>query len=176
MPLSKPQFILLMGVSGVGKTTIGKALAERLGYRFLDADAFHSRENLEKMADGRPLTDADRLPWLEKMHTCMIEQNAQGISMILACSALKQCYRNILLKGNLSTLCKIIWLDASRETLQKRTGRRTGHFMPASLLESQCNTLEAPIDALRIDANRDIEHILRSIIKHIKQTVFQTKL
>lgn len=168
MPHSSPQFILLMGVSGVGKTTIGQALAETLDYTFLDADDFHSNENREKMASGQPLTDTDRMPWLEGLHSYVTEQHKQDTSIILACSALKETYRDILLGENLSSASTIVWLDASRETLQKRTQQRSGHFMPSSLLESQCDTLEAPTDALRIDANQSIEVILHSIIESIK--------
>ena len=167
MPHSTPQFILLMGVSGVGKTTIGEALAERLNYTFLDADAYHSAENRAKMSSGQPLSDADRMPWLDSIHSHVSEQLEQGSSIILACSALKESYRSTLLKGKLSSVSKVIWLDASMETLQQRTKQRSGHFMPASLLESQCKTLEAPGDALKIDANREIEHILQSITQNI---------
>ncbi|MGJ8654620.1 MAG: gluconokinase [Opitutaceae bacterium] len=168
MPRSTVQFILLMGVSGAGKTTIGKALAQKLNYTFLDADDFHSNENREKMASGRPLTDTDRKPWLEHIHSYVTEQHEQGTSIILACSALKESYRDTLLGENLSSVSTIVWLDASRETLQQRTEQRSGHFMPSSLLDSQCKTLEAPTDALRIDANQGIEEILQSIIKNIK--------
>ncbi|MGJ8639742.1 MAG: gluconokinase [Opitutaceae bacterium] len=168
MPHKAPLFILLMGVSGVGKTTIGEALAEKLSYTFLDADDFHSQENRDKMASGQPLNDADRLPWLEHIHSHVSEQLKQGSSIILACSALKQSYRETLLQGDLLASSKTVWLDANKETLQQRTQQRSGHFMPASLLESQCKTLETPVDALRIDANRDIDHILQSITASIE--------
>lgn len=167
-----PQFILLMGVSGAGKTTIGQALAQKKGSTFLDADDFHSKENREKMASGRPLTDADRMPWLERIHSHVTEQLKQGYSIILACSALKESYRDKLLE-NLSSASAVIWLDANKETLQKRIEQRPGHFMPASLLQSQCETLEAPKDALRVDTNQSIEQTIQFILKNIKQSNIQ---
>lgn len=168
MPRSAPQFILLMGVSGAGKTTIGQALAQKLDYTFLDADDFHSQENRDKMASGCPLTDTDRKPWLEQIHSYVTEQHKQGTSIILACSALKESYRNTLIGENLTSASTIVWLDASREALQQRTEQRSGHFMPSSLLKSQCETLEAPTDALRIDTDLGIEETLQSIIRKIK--------
>lgn len=173
MPHKPVQFILFMGVSGVGKTTIGQALADRLHYTFLDADAFHSKENLEKMTHGQALTDADRLPWLERIHSHVTTELKQGTPILLACSALKESYRKILLK-NLWDISKVIWLDASNETLQKRTEERNGHFMPASLLESQIEALEAPANAIRIDANQGIEETLQEIITNIEQPRIQT--
>lgn len=172
MPHSKPQFILMMGVSGVGKTTIGQAVANRLNYTFLDADVFHSKESREKMTNGHPLTDTDRLPWLERIHSRVSEQVKQGNPILLACSALKENYRKILLE-NLWDSSKVVWLDASRETLQKRTEQRPGHFMAASLLESQIETLEAPSDAIRIDANQGIEETLHEIVRSIEQPSIQ---
>jgi len=155
-----------MGVSGVGKTTIGLALAERLGYTFLDADAFHDTTNRAKMASGRALTDTDRMPWLDRIHAHLIDQREQGSSIVLACSALKKRYRDILFWSIPNP--QIIWLDANTKTLQQRMGQRSGHFMPLSLLQSQCDTLETPEEALRIDANQSIESILQNIIAHIE--------
>lgn len=168
-----PQFILLMGVSGAGKTTIGLALAEELSSTFLDADDFHGKENREKMASGQPLTDSDRMPWLAQIHSHLVEQLILGRSIILACSALKESYREILL-GNLPAPSTVIWLDAGKDTLQQRIEQRPGHFMPASLLDSQCETLEAPQDAFRADTNQSIEHTLQSILNHLKKSSTDT--
>lgn len=158
-----PQFILLMGVSGVGKTTIGQALSGKLGATFLDADDFHGQENKQKMASGQPLTDSDRMPWLARIHSHLVEQLSQGVTIILACSALKESYRGAILE-NLPSRSLVVWLDASRETLLQRTEQRSGHFMPASLLDSQCETLEPPKEAHRIDADQGIEKILQAIV------------
>lgn len=161
------QFILLMGVSGAGKTTIGQALAEKRGSTFLDADDFHSEGNREKMASGHALNDADRMPWLQEIHSHVVGRLEEGSSIILACSALKESYRDRLLE-NLSSLSTVIWLDASKENLQQRIEQRSDHYMPASLLESQCETLEAPKDALRVDTNQGIERTIQFILENIK--------
>lgn len=167
------QFILLMGVSGAGKTTIGLALAEKRGSTFLDADDFHGKKNREKMASGRALNDADRIPWLQKIHSHVTEQLKEGSSIILACSALKESYRDLLLE-NLSALSTVIWLDASTENLQQRIEQRSDHYMPASLLDSQCETLEAPKDALRVDTDQGIEQTIQFILENIKHPSTQT--
>ena len=140
--------VIVMGVSGCGKSTIGQLLAGRLGYPFLDADELHPPGNVAKMAAGTPLTDADRQPWLELLNTKLRgEANA-----VLACSALKQSYRQILSKGLAD--CRFVHLRGSMELIRARMEKRQHRFMPASLLESQFATLEPPAGALAVDIAR----------------------
>ena len=158
-------FYIIMGVSGTGKSTIGKLLSDRTGWTFYDADDFHSPANIEKMNRGIPLTDSDRLPWLEKlsqMITNTLNSNQQGI---LACSALKSQYRQIL--GNNHTEVVLIYLRGSYGCVQSRIQQRTGHFMNASLLQSQFDTLEEPQDALIIDVYLTPETIVEEILRQI---------
>jgi gluconokinase len=133
--------ILVMGVTGSGKTTVGKLLAQRLKYNFLDADDFHSAANREKMHQGIPLTDADRAPWLTALHDELVRANSAGRSVVLACSALKQEYRNTLAAGlNL----KIVFLRGTVDQLHRNLALRANHFAGESLVPSQLATLEEP--------------------------------
>ena len=138
-----------MGVSGCGKTTLGKALADFLKHSFLEGDAFHSKENIEKMERGTPLNDHDRIPWLVKLNKEILASEKTGV--VVACSALKEKYRSSLSKGII--LEKILWvyLYSDLNTLKKRLEKRT-HFMPASLLESQLEILEVPHKAVHLEA------------------------
>jgi len=138
-----------MGVSGCGKTTLGKALADFLKYSFLEGDAFHSKENIEKMKRGSPLNDHDRIPWLVKLNKEILASGKTGV--VVACSALKEKYRSSLSKGIM--LEKILWvyLYSDLNTLKKRLEKRA-HFMPASLLESQLEILEVPHKAVHLEA------------------------
>ncbi len=131
--------ILVMGVSGCGKSTIGAMLAERLGLPFADADAFHPRENVKKMSAGIPLTDADRAPWLDALGAWLAAERTGGV---IACSALKRAYRDRL-RGWVPGL-RVVHLSGAPELIAARQGAREGHFMPPSLMASQFATLEPP--------------------------------
>lgn len=152
------QGILIMGVSGCGKTTVGKALADELGAVFYDADDFHPAINRDKMSRGIPLDDADRIPWLEMISDVIREQKN---SFVLACSALRESYRQKLL-GAYPDL-KIIHLCGTRDLLLERITNRRDHFMPASLLDSQLATLEPPHEALRIPISQSLRQTLDMI-------------
>ena len=153
--------VIVMGVSGVGKTTIGVALAAALGWRFLDADDFHPTANIEKMRVGIPLDDADRAPWLERLRTLITDALARGEDVVLACSALRAAYRERLTVDPARQ--RWVYLQLSPELLQQRLGRRQGHYMPVSLLASQLATLELPADALTVDATPPPEGVVASI-------------
>lgn len=132
--------VVVMGVSGAGKTTVGRALAARLGWPFLDADDLHPAANVAKMAAGQPLTDADRDPWLDAVGERLAAWAAEGRSGVVACSALRRRYRD-----RLATACegvRFLHLDVPPEVARERVRRRAGHFMPSSLLDSQYATLE----------------------------------
>ena len=146
-----------MGVSGAGKSTIGKQLAERLGVPFLDADAYHPPENVAKMAAGAPLTDADRQPWLELLNRKLREHE----NAVLACSVLRESYRRALSRGLAD--CRFIHLRGGIELIRARLAERKHRYMPASLLESQFAALEPPQAAIDIDIAESIETCVDSI-------------
>ena len=150
--------IVVMGVSGCGKTTIGQLLASRLEYPFLDADEFHPPENVAKMAAGAPLTDADRGPWLDLLNRKLHEHE----SAVLACSALKECYRQALSRGLAD--CRFIHLQGSLELIRSRLADRRHRYMPASLLESQFAALESPANAIVIDIEQAPERCVERIV------------
>lgn len=141
--------IIVMGVSGVGKTTIGKALAGELGWRFLEGDDLHPAASVAKMASGVPLTDEDRAPWLEQLRGLIAQALAREEDVVLACSALRRSYRQLLTVD--PSRVRWVYLTAPAEVIADRLRARRGHFMPVSLLESQLQTLEAPDDALVVD-------------------------
>ncbi|MBD2214933.1 gluconokinase [Nostoc linckia FACHB-104] len=153
--------ILVMGVSGSGKTTIGKLLADALHWTFSDADSFHSPENVEKMRSGIPLTEADRKPWLQDLQTAIKTWLQENQNVVLACSALKDSYRQFLLVD--SNLVKIVYLKGSYELIQKRLQERQNHYMSATLLDSQFHTLEEPLDTLYIDISESPQVIVQHI-------------
>jgi gluconokinase len=139
---------ILMGVAGSGKTTLGRALAERLGWTFVEGDAFHPPQNVAKMAEGTPLADADRAPWLSAIRAHLEVLHAEGRSAVLACSALKAAYRDALARG---LPARFVWLDVPPQVLAQRLGAREGHFAGEDLLASQIAALEPPASALRLD-------------------------
>jgi len=138
-----------MGVSGAGKTTVGRLLADRLGWEFLDADDFHSPANKEKMARGEPLTDADRAPWLDSLAAAIHHRLDGGVNATLACSALKEAYRQQL---RIAPAVRFVYLRADTGTLRGRLEERRGHYFDPRLLESQLEALEEPSDAVVVDA------------------------
>jgi gluconokinase len=150
--------LIVMGVSGSGKSTIGAPLAARLGYPFYDADEFHPPENVAKMASGVPLTDADRWPWLALLNSKLkCEANS-----VLACSALKQSYRDALAQGLAD--CRFVHLRGSIELIGSRLAERKHRYMPASLLESQFAALEPPRDAIEVDIAQAPERCVDEIV------------
>jgi len=154
-----------MGVSGSGKTTVGRALAQELGWRFNDADDLHPKANVAKMARGEPLTDDDRWPWFDRIVAEMRRLNATGESAVIACSALKASYRKRLAAGG---DVRIVYLKGDAATIEPRLARRSGHFMPASLLPSQFATLEEPADAIVVDIRQPIETQVAAIARALR--------
>ena len=137
-----PFAIVVMGVSGCGKTTVASRLAQRLGWEFAEADTFHSSANVQKMQCGTPLTDADRWPWLDGIAAWIDAKRREGRHCIVACSALKRAYRERLANGHQDV--RFAYLRGSYETIAARMAGRSGHYMPLSLLQSQFDTLEEP--------------------------------
>lgn len=155
---ASPRAIVVMGVSGCGKTSVGQALAARLGARFVDADDFHPPANVEKMRAGVPLDDADRAPWLARLNAVMRHALARGDSVVLACSALRQRYRDALAE-RLPAL-RVVHLSGSRELIASRIAARSHRYMPASLLASQFEALEPPRDAIVVDVGGAVDEVV----------------
>jgi gluconokinase len=149
-----------MGVSGSGKTTVGLQLAQQLGWEFADADDYHSSENVEKMRNGIPLTDADRAQWLHALHSLIAGWISTQKNAVLACSALKQAYREYL---RADEQVRFVYLKASEELLSQRLLERQGHYMKRQMLESQLFTLEEPHDAIVVNASGTPENIVGEI-------------
>ncbi|MEP6516176.1 gluconokinase [Microcoleus vaginatus] len=156
---------IVMGVSGSGKTTVGKLLAQSLNWDFSDADDFHPSANIEKMTLGIPLEDADRLPWLLALQATIDRWLLENKNVVLACSALKASYREMLYRDQQGI--KIVYLKCSFQLLAARLTSRENHYMKADLLLSQLDTLEEPEDAIIIDASQPLEVILRQIRNHL---------
>ncbi len=140
--------IVVMGVSGCGKSTVGQALARELGWPFFDADDFHPPANIQKMSSGIPLDDADRQPWLERLRDLLADEHRAGRSAVLACSALKERYRMVLRAG--APDVRFVHLEGTAEEIQLLMSRRSGHFMKPGMLASQFAALEPPREALSI--------------------------
>ena len=153
-----------MGVAGVGKTAVGKRVAAALGLPFHDADDFHPAANRRKMAAGVPLTEADRQPWLEELARRMTEWEAEG-GAVVACSALRRRHRELLAAASPGAV-RFVFLDAPVEVIRARLAERRGHYMPASLLDSQLATLERPEpdEAVSVDASGDPDETARAVV------------
>ena len=157
--------VVLMGVCGSGKTKVGRALAREIGWPFLDADDFHPEANVAKMAAGVPLTDDDRWPWLDRLVSETAAIGARGGHAVLACSALKQAYRDRLARaGNV----RFVYLKGDRAAIEPRVASRKSHYMPASLLASQFATLEEPVDATVVDIRLPLAAKLQTIRAQLK--------
>ena len=156
--------VVLMGVAGAGKTTVGRRLAQELGWTYYEGDDFHPPSNIEKMARGKPLNDADRDPWLDALHELVQDLLRRGENAVLACSALKRRYRKRLLVHRDSV--RLVYLQGTREVLHRRIESRGGHFMSVDLLESQFEALEEPDaseGALWVDVSGSMGETTRAI-------------
>ena len=158
--------VLLMGVSGSGKSTVGPALAAELNWPFLDADTLHPQANVAKMASGIPLTDADRWPWFDRIVAEMRRYAAAGKNVVIACSALKQAYRDRLASGG---SVRVVYLKGDAETIAPRLAERRGHFMPPSLLASQFATLEEPDNAIVVDVREPVAAQVAAITRALRE-------
>lgn len=156
--------LLLMGTTGAGKTTIGELLAARLGWTFLDADNFHPPANIAKMSQGIPLTDADRQPWLEKIHDELTRLSAANTGAVLACSALKQSYRDTLSAG---LDIQLIYLRGAYGRMLRHIESRHGHFAGEAILAGQFADLEEPSNALVLDVSRTPAELVHDIITRL---------
>ena len=159
----KPTGFIIMGVSGSGKSTVGRALAEKLGWDFFDADDFHPPENIAKMAAGIPLSDSDRTPWLAALSDQLFTTLKAGRHPVLACSALKETYRKQLLKGKDGV--EIIYLKGNYDLIQARMAERQAHFMKPEMLKSQFATLEEPQNALVLDISISLDTMLAWVLE-----------
>jgi gluconokinase len=160
---------VLMGVSGSGKTTIGTLLAAHTGTAFADADDYHPAANKQKMASGQPLNDDDRQPWLEELNRLMRGWFDAGMGGVLACSALKEKYRETLSSGMPAGTIYFVLLDGSQELIAERLAERKHEFMTPKLLASQLATLEPPQDALRVMNDREPDQVVDEILAQISQ-------
>lgn len=153
---------MVMGVSGSGKSTVAEHLAAALHGTYLDADEFHPAANVAKQAAGIALTDEDRWPWLDALNAELRGHADDARPVVLACSALRQAYRDRLADG--VTGLRVVYLRVSRAELERRLEHRRGHFMPASLLDSQLATLEEPVDAITVDGDRPLDDVVHAAL------------
>lgn len=167
-----PCALIVMGVAGSGKSTIAEALAARLGWTYEDADRFHPASNVAKMSAGHPLTDDDRWPWLQAIAAEIGRMCASGGHLVVACSALKHAYRDVLLAGRDDV--RIVYLDGSRALIAQRLSARKGHFMPPGLLDSQFATLEPPgpdENPIHVSIDASVEAIVDAIVGQLQPRV-----
>jgi gluconokinase len=159
--------VILMGVTASGKTTIGRKLAATLGWQYAEGDDYHSEANKEKMHQGIPLTDEDRAPWLASLHEVLMGWYSSGSSGVMACSALKQTYRDVLSAGIPKTALRFVLLEVPRATLEDRLAGRRNHYMSPALLDSQIATLELPKDAICVRGDLPPDAVADQIIAAI---------
>jgi gluconokinase len=159
------QIVVVMGVAGSGKTTVGTMLADAMHCAFLEGDSLHPAANVEKMRHGIPLTDTDRAPWLAAIHARMLDSFRRGESLVVGCSALKQSYRTVLADDIPTTW---IYLKGSVALIRSRLQHRTGHYMKANMLASQFEALEEPADALVLDVSRPPAAIVEQILAALR--------
>ena len=157
--------VVVMGVAGAGKTTVGRLLAETLGADFLDGDDYHPPANVQKMRAGQPLADTDRWPWLERLNRELRARDTAAGNAVLACSALKRAYREVLSAG---VPARFVHLSGSREVLAARLAARRGHYMPPALLDSQLATLEPPDDAIVVEIDAAPAAIAAAIVTRLQ--------
>jgi gluconokinase len=155
-----------MGVAGCGKTDVGKLLSQYLGWDFYDADAFHPPENISKMANGIPLNDTDRAPWLAALHDLISDNIKLNQPCVLACSALKERYRQKLLEGNDGV--QLVYLKGTYDLIWSRISERQDHYMKPDMLQSQFDALEEPVNALTVDISSSVDEIVREILKYTR--------
>jgi len=161
----KPMFLILMGVSGSGKTTVGKALAEHLSLPFYEGDDFHPERNIQKMSDGKPLNDGDRKEWLDALESLIRSRLSEGKGGILACSALKKAYRDQLRVD--PEQVKFIYLKGDYDLIFTRMQARKDHYMSAEMLTSQFGDLEPPKDAFTVEVEKPADQIVKEIEDHL---------
>jgi len=162
----KARFVIVMGVAGSGKTTVGELLAQRLGWNFYDADAFHPAENIAKMANGTPLDDSDRAPWLAALQALISTSLKENRPAVLACSALKESYRQWLLEENEGV--QFVYLKGSYDIIWSRISQRKDHYMKPEMLQSQFEALEEPANALTIDVSLSVAEIVEEIAERLE--------
>jgi gluconokinase len=168
---TSPCALILMGVSGSGKTTIGERLAARMSWRYEDADTFHPASNVAKMSAGQPLTDHDRWPWLKAIAAEIDRACTAGERVVIGCSALRRVYRDVLVHGRDDV--RFIYLEGTQAMIADRLGQRKGHFMPPGLLASQFQTLEPPTPderAVTVSIDAQVEVIVDRIISQLSQS------
>ena len=162
--------LIVMGVSGAGKSTVGEAVAARLGWRYEDGDTFHPASNVAKMRAGQPLTDEDRWPWLRAIGAEIDRVCAAGDHVVIACSALRRTYRDVLLHGRKDV--RLVYLDGTEPLIGERLSHRKGHFMPPGLLASQFATLEPPAPEerpVRVSIDAPVDDIVDGVLKQLGQ-------
>jgi carbohydrate kinase (thermoresistant glucokinase family) len=166
--MTLPKVLVVMGVSGSGKTTVGKLLAERLGWHYQEGDALHPPENVAKMSAGTPLSDADRTPWLRRIAARIEDWRSRGESGVVTCSALKRAYRDIIIGDRPDV--GLVHLKGSRELIGQRMAARKGHFMPTALLDNQFATLQEPAPeerAIVVDVGGTQAEIVEEILRRL---------
>lgn len=173
-PVRSPRAVVVFGVAGSGKTTVASALAARIGADFVDADDHHDAARIAQMASGIPLRDADRWDWLMRLRAVIDGAAKEGRSIVLACSALRVSYRDVLREA--ATPLVFVGLDISRSALEERLSRRPAHFMPAVLLDSQLETYEPPDpaerdrDAFTVSAEQDVDAVVADILQEFERS------